>query len=132
MCMYIYIYIYIHIYIYIFIYLWLRGKAAVPPLRYSSERGEAQIQNIQVHDTKIHYNSMTSREREEKGSQREPKGSQKGAKREPSGSQRGEATQKAKATRLQPIVTPRRASAVADKLDNPCFCLHLGFFLSKI
>ena len=67
----------------------LRGKAAVPPPRYLSEGGEAKIL---VHDTNMHYNSMTSSERQEKGSQREPKGtkgSQMGAKSEQKGYQNG-------------------------------------------
>ena len=51
------------------------GKAAVPPPRYEHERGG-------VHDTKIHYTSMASRERDDKGSQ-------KGTKRKSNGSQRG-------------------------------------------
>ena len=60
----------------------LRGKAAVTPPRYEHERGEAKNE---VHDTKMHYSSMASRERDEKGSQREAKG----AKWEPTGCQKG-------------------------------------------
>ena len=60
----------------------LRGKAAVPTPRYEHERGETKVE---VHDTKMHYNSMASREMEEKGSQTEPKGNQIEVKGVPKG-----------------------------------------------